>query len=251
MAATAVLCDSWVIVGLRLRTLRALGLIRAVVASVATDRRHRGVAHRIGREARRRIGVAVAALNCAGRNVRRGRVARSRGSVVAAYAVGVRRLVNIRCARPTGEIGGGGCVADLAILATRRNVTGIRCRPVGAFRSLTGENAIVARVAAAAADRRMSHRVAGEACRRIGMAIAALNRPGRDVRRRRHAGCRRPVVASRTVGVGDLVHVSAARPAGETRRRAGVTGDTVAATRRDMTGIRRGAVCALRAFARV
>ena len=147
------------------------------MAGIATDRCHRGMAHRICSEALGTVGMAVAALNCAGRDMRRGGHPGCGGSVVAGCAVCVRRLVNIRRTRPTCESGGSSCVADGAILAASWNVTGIRCRTVGAFCSLGGENAIMAGVAAAAAHRRMVHRVGDEARRRVGMAIAALNGP--------------------------------------------------------------------------
>ena len=49
-----------------------------------------------------------------------------------------------------------------------------------------------------AADRRMVHRVGGEACRCVGVAIAALKRAGWDVRRGGQASCGGAVVARRT-----------------------------------------------------
>ena len=70
------------------------------------------------------------------------------------------------------------------------------------------------------------------------------------MRRRRHAQRRRAVVAARAIGVGRLVGVDAAGPAGEARRRARVTGDAVAAGGRHVIRIGGGAVRALRALAR-
>ena len=54
------------VIGIRRRAQRAvaaLPCVRAVVAGVAADRAHRRMVHHVSREARRRIGVAVAALN--------------------------------------------------------------------------------------------------------------------------------------------------------------------------------------------
>ena len=76
------------------------------------------------------------------------------------------------------------------------------------------------RTARDAADRRMVHRVGSEACRRIGVAIAALKRPGWDVRRGGLASCGAAVVAARTVGVGRRMGKRGAGPC----RCAGVTG---------------------------
>ncbi len=63
-------------------------------------------------------------------------------------------------------------------------------------------------------DRGVVHRVAGEARCRIGVTAAALERAGRDVRRRGHAGRLGAVVAARAVGVGGGVGVASAGPAG-------------------------------------
>ena len=71
-----------------------------------------------------------------------------------------------------------------------------------------------------AADRRMVHRVGREACRRIGVAIAALKRSGWDVRRGGQASCCGAVVAARTVGVGRRMGKRGAGPC----RCAAVTG---------------------------
>jgi hypothetical protein len=219
------------------------------MTSVAADGRHRSMVHRVSREALRRIRVAAAALDRAGRNMRGRCHPRRRCAVMTGDAICIRRLVYVRATRPARIRRGSRRVASDAILATCRNVTGIRCGSVRTFGSLTGVDAVVARVAAAAGHGRMVHGVGGEARRRIGVAIAALDSPGRNVRRCCHSGCRRAVVASRAVRIRDLVDVSAAGPAGEVSRGGGMTRDAVASAGRDMTGIGRGTLRTLRAFA--
>ena len=140
-------------------------------------------------------------------------------------------------------------MAGNAILAIRRDVTGIRCRAVSAFCPLAGVSTIVAGVAAIAADCRMTHGVACEAGRRIGVTIATLHGARRNVRRSRHTSCRRAIVAGRTVGVRGLVNVCPARPTAETRRGAGVTGDTVATACGHVASIRGRALRPLGALA--
>ena len=83
VATTAILGDLGMVARLALRTFAALAFVGAVVAGVTTDRRHRAMTHGVGREARRRIGMAVAALNRAGRNVGRRGHPSCGGSVVA------------------------------------------------------------------------------------------------------------------------------------------------------------------------
>jgi hypothetical protein len=218
------------------------------VARVATNRRHRGVTHRVRREIRGCVGMAVAALNCAGGNMRRRGVAGRGGAVVTGYAICIRRLVNVCRACPTRKSRGCTGVADDAIPTTRWDVTRIRCRAVGAFRSLSGVDAVVTGVAAATADRRMVHGVGGEARRRIGVTIIALHDAGRNMRRRGHSGGGGAVVAARAIGVAGLVDVRATGPTGETGRRLGMAGDAIAAAGRDVAGVRRspvGAFCPL------
>ncbi|WP_213030210.1 hypothetical protein, partial [Acinetobacter baumannii] len=70
-------------------------------------------------------------------------------------------------------------------------------------------------IAARARHRRMTHRVGHEARRRIGVAIAALNGGGRNVRRRRHAGRSGAVVAARAIGIGCRVRIGATGPTDE------------------------------------
>ena len=209
------------------------------------------MAHRIGGETRRGVAVAVAALDRAGGDMRRrGHSGRGR-AVVATDAVRVRRLVDVLPSRPAGECGDGTRMARGAVLAARRNVTCIRRRAVCTFRSLAGVGAIVTGVAATAADRRMRHRVGREAGRRVGVAVAALDRAGGDVRRRHHTGRCGAVVAAGAVGVCGLVDVSAARPTGEAGRRARMTGDAVATTRRDVAGVGHSPLRTLGALARI
>ena len=57
------------------------------------------------------------------------------------------------------------------------------------------------------------HRVGGEARRSVDVTIAALERSGRNVRRCRHAGRSRAVVAARAVGVGRRMGEGGADPA--------------------------------------
>ena len=59
------------------------------------------VVHRVGDETRRRIGVAVAALDAGYRNMRRRRHAGRGGAVVTARAIGVGRLVDDTCRQPS------------------------------------------------------------------------------------------------------------------------------------------------------
>ena len=80
----------------------------------------------------------------------------------------------------------------------------------------------------------MTHGVGREARCRIGMAIAALNRCHRNVRRRGHAGGGGAVVTARAIGIGGRVSKLAARPARESRCRAGVTGNAIGAIGRDV-----------------
>ena len=64
---------------------------------------------------------------------------------------------------------------------------------------MAGEGAVVAAAAGDGADRRMVHRV-GRPRRRAGVAVTALECPGRKMRRRGQTGCRGAVVARRTGG---------------------------------------------------
>ena len=68
----------------------------------------------------------------------------------------------------------------------------------------------------------MVHRIGDEARGRIAMAIAALGRCRRDMRRRGKAGRRLAVMAIHAVGIGRTVDECAAGPAREARRRARV-----------------------------
>ena len=136
-----------------------------------------------------------------------------------------------------------------AIFAIGRDVAGERGRALRALRSLAGERAVVTGVAAAGADRAVSHGVGREVRCRIGVAVAALNAGHRHVRRRLQTGRGGAVVAARAVGIGGRVGILPARPAGERRGRAGVAGNTVAAIGRDVARERGRALRALRTFA--
>ena len=186
--------------------------IRAVVAGVAAARAHRRMVHRVGGEARRRIGVAIAALDAGDRNVRRRRHAGRRRAVVAVRAIGVGRLVNEGATGPAREGRGRTGVAGHAILAIGRDVTGIRRSPLRTFGALARIGAVVAGVAAGAAHRRVVHRIGVEARRRIGVAIAALHDTGRNMRRRGQAGRGQTVVAIRAIRIGCLVDIECRRP---------------------------------------
>ena len=176
-----------------LRALGALGRVGAVVTGIAAARAHRRVVHRVGDEARRRVGVAVAALDAGHRDVRRRRQAQRRRAVVTARAIGVARSVNVFCARPTREARGRTGVAGDAVAPGGRHVTGVGCRALRTVRALSRIGPVVAGVAAAGTHRRMVHRVGDEARRGAGVAVAALNAGHRNVRRRGLAGrgCRR------------------------------------------------------------
>ena len=205
--------------------------------AVAAAGAHRRVRHRVGRKARRRIGVAIAALDAGHRDVRRRGIAGRSRAVVTARAIRVARLVNVSRPRPAGEGRGRAGVAGDAVLTIGRHVAGIRCGSCRAFCALRGVRAVVAGIAAAGAHRRVRHRVGRKARRGIGVAIAALDAGHRDVRRRGMAGRDRAVVTARAIRVGGLMNINGAGPAGEGRGRAGVAGDAVASRGRHVTGI--------------
>jgi hypothetical protein len=238
----------------RRRALRALGSLareRAVVTAIATagaNGRMTRRAHGVGDKTRCRIGVTVAALNAGHRNVRRRGHAGRGGAVVTIGTIGVGGRVGELPACPAGESRGRAGVTGDAVAAVGRDVTGERRRALSALGPLASVRAVVTAIAPAGADGRVTgraHRIGGKARGRIGMAVAALNTRHRNVRRRGHAGRRRAVVAARAVGVGGRVGELPACPAGESRGRAGVTGDAVAAVGRDVTGERRRALRAL------
>ena len=131
------------VAGFASRALGALAGIRSVVAGIAPAGGDGGVAHRIGRETRGRIGVAVAALDRCHWNVRRRRHAGRGGAVVTARTVGIGRRVGEFPACPTGE--GRGCagVTGNAVAAVGRDVAGERCRALRPLGSLAGERAVV------------------------------------------------------------------------------------------------------------
>ena len=168
--------------------------------------------HRISREARGRIGVAVAALNSRNWDVRRRGHASCRGAVVAARAIGVGCRVGEGGARParrvlvTGRaVGRGGDVTCALALCARRSLAGI--------------GTVVAGAAGYSGDRRVVHRIGREARRRIAVTVAALDPGDGNVRRGLHAGCGGAVVATRAIRVSRCVSESGARKA----RRALVT----------------------------
>ena len=248
MTATAIRGDFRVVAWLGLGALCALGLIGTIMAGVAADRRHRCMGHRVGIEALGRVGVAVAALDRASRNMRWRCHPGCSDAVVTRRAVGVGWLMNVCAARPACESSGSSRMTGDAILTARWDVAGIRRRTIGPFRSLACVDAVMAGIAAAAADRRVIHRVGREARSRVRMAIAALDRPGRNMGWRTHASCRRSIVASRAIRVGGLVDVGPARPAGEAGCSAGVTSDAVAASSGNVARVRCSTLGALGAF---
>ena len=90
-------------------------------------------------------------------------------------------------------------MARFAIGTVGWHVAGERRGAQRARRTLAGVGTVVARIAPAGADRRVtrhSHRVGHKARRRIDMAIAALNSCHRDVRWRRQPGRPTAVVAA-------------------------------------------------------
>ena len=110
------------------------------------------------------------------------------------------------------KVGGRAGVTGDAVAAVGRDMAWIGCRALRALGALRGIGTVVAGVAAAGADRRVGHRVGGEARRRVGVAIAALDAGHRDMRRRLLAGRGRAVVAARAVGVARLVGVNRRPP---------------------------------------
>ena len=187
------------------------------VAPAGADRRVTGQAHRVGRKVRRRVGVAIAALNSGHRNMRRRLHARRGGAVVATRTVGVGRRVSEFPTRPTREGGGGAGVAGAAVVAIGGDMAGEGGCSQCAGRSLRGERAAMAGIAPAKADRRMArhtHSIDAEIRGRIGMAVAALNSRHRHMRRRCHAGRRAAIVAARAAGVGGRMGERSAQPSG-------------------------------------
>ena len=133
------------------------------------------MAHRIGREACCRIGVAVAALDGRHRNVRWRRQTGRGGAVVAGRAVGIGGRVGELAARPAGKARGRAGVAGDAIFAIGRDVAGERRRALRTLGALAGVRPVVTGVAPAGADRAVIHGVGRETRCRIVVAVAALN----------------------------------------------------------------------------
>ena len=140
-----------------LRTLRTLSPVSAAVTSIAAGRMYRGVRHCVGSEARRSIGMAVAALDAGYRDVWRRGVASCRDTIMAIRAIRVGRLMDVCAAGPTRVGRPGGGVTGYAVLTAGRHVTGIRGRTIGTLGSLARVAAIVARVTTAATHRRVRH----------------------------------------------------------------------------------------------
>jgi hypothetical protein len=233
------------------RALCTLAGERPVVAGVASagaDRRVTRHAHRIGREVRCRIGVAVAALNSRHRNVRR-RLQTSRGgAVMATRTIGIGGRMGEFSTGPAGKGRGRAGVTGDAISAIGWDVARKGCGADCTRRTLAGERTVVAGVAPAGADRRMAwnaHRVGDKARCRIGVAIAALNARHRNVRRRLQTSRGGAVMATRTIGIGGRMGEFSTGPAGKGGGRAGVTGDAVRAIGGDVTGERRRTLRAL------
>jgi len=209
--------------------------------------------HRVGREARRGVAVAVAALNCSCRHVRRGRHAGCGLAVMAVRAVGIGCGVGKGAAGKAG-VAAAHClgVAAHAILAVGGDVTGIGGGAVGPLRSFGRIGAAVAGIATCAGHRGVVHRVGGEIAGGVGVTVAALDRPCRHMRRGRHAGRDLAVMAVRAVGVGCSVDKSAAGKAGKAvAHRLGVAGLAITAVGGDVAGIGGGAVGALRSLGRI
>ena len=156
-------------------TLVPLARIGTIVAGVAAAGAHRRVVHRVGDEARRRVGVAVAALDAGHRDVRRRRLAGRGRAVVTVRAVRVGGRVDVCRPRPAGEAIRCLGVAGDAILAIRGQMASIGCGAQRALGALARVGAVVTGVAAARAHRRVVHRVGDEARRRVGVAVAALD----------------------------------------------------------------------------
>ena len=148
------------------------------MAAVAATRRHRAVIHGVGGKAGGRIGVAIAALDGPGGNVRGCGVPGRRRAVVAIDAIGICRRVDIGCAGPRDVAAAHrrGMTAH-AVIAVGRDVAGIGHGAVGTFRAFPKIGAVVAGVAALGVHRGVVHGVGGKARGRIGVAVAALNRP--------------------------------------------------------------------------
>ena len=223
--------------------------VRSAVAGVTAARAYRRMVHRISGEARRCIGVAVAALDAGHWNMRRRGVAGRSGPVVAARATGVARLMHVDGAGPTRKCGGRAGVAGGAVATARRDVAGIGRRALRPACPLPCERPVVAGVAAGRAHRRMVHRIGDKARCRIRVAVAALDASDRDMRWRRIASRYGPVVAARAVGVACLMDVRGTSPACIGSAGAGVAGDAVTTARRHVAGVRRGGLRPLRALA--
>ena len=226
----------------------------AVVTGVAPADANGGVTrhpHGVGRKARRRVGVAAAALNASHRNMR-GRLQAGGGrAIVAARAIGVGRRVGKRSTRPAGEGRSRTGVTGDTIPPTSRDVAREGCCTDRAARSLTGEGAVVTGVAPAGIDggvTRHAHGVGRKTRRRVGVAAAALNTRNRNMRRRLHAGGGRAIVAARTISIGRCMGEFSASPARESRGRAGVTADAVGTIGWDVAGERPDAERALRSL---
>ena len=109
------------------------------IAPAGADGRMARHPHRVGRKARRRVGVAIAALNSGHRNMRRRLHAGCRGAAMATRTVGIGRRVGEFPARPAGEGRGRASVAGYAVVAIGRDVAGKGGRSKRAGRSLAGE----------------------------------------------------------------------------------------------------------------
>ena len=166
------------------RALRPLTQIGPTMADVATAGAHRWMVHRIGHEARRCIDVAIAALDCADRNMRRCLQSFRGRPIVTGRTIGVARLVRIMAAGPARKIRSRACVASDAVDAPCCDMIWIRGRALRAFHSLAGIRPVMAFIASAGAHRWVVHRIGRKARRCIGVTIAALNNANWDVRRR-------------------------------------------------------------------
>ena len=203
------------------------------VAAAGADRR---MVHRIGREARRGIDVAIAALDAGHQNVRWRRQTSRCCAVMAVRAIRVGCRMGVEAASPARETCGCAGMTSDAITTGSRDMARIGGRAKGTFGSLGCIGPTMASVAAAGAHRGMVHRIGREARRRIDVAIAALDPGNGHVGRRRQTGRRCAVMAARAIGVGRRVGIFAAGPAAEIRGSSRVTGDAVPARCRHVVG---------------
>ena len=122
MASDAVIAVSWNVSRVGGRAIGPLGALRGicpVVTGIAPARAHRRMGHRVGRETRRRIIMAIAALDSARGNMGRRRVTGRCCPIVTVDAIGIGRLVDIGSARPGNIAATNRCSVASNAIATR------------------------------------------------------------------------------------------------------------------------------------